>query len=155
MFITKNLKKSFHGHEVLRGIDEHIEKVVVVGPSGSGKSTFLRCLNLLEVPTSGEVWFEGNNITSKNCDINKLRQKMGMVFQQFNLFPHLTIKENIMLAPVKLGVLSKQEAAKKAEELLERVGLPDKAEAYPKQLSGGQKQRIAIARALAMNPDVV
>nr|WP_317379181.1 amino acid ABC transporter ATP-binding protein [uncultured Faecalimonas sp.] len=158
MIITKNLKKSFHGHEVLRGIDEHIEKgekVVVVGPSGSGKSTFLRCLNLLEVPTSGEVWFEGNNITSKNCDINKLRQKMGMVFQQFNLFPHLTIKENIMLAPVKLGVLSKQEAAKKAEELLERVGLPDKAEAYPKQLSGGQKQRIAIARALAMNPDVM
>lgn len=115
MIITKNLKKSFHGHEVLRGIDEHIEKgekVVVVGPSGSGKSTFLRCLNLLEVPTSGEVWFEGNNITSKNCDINKLRQKMGMVFQQFNLFPHLTIKENIMLAPVKLGVLSKQEASK-------------------------------------------
>lgn len=158
MIITKNLKKSFHGHEVLRGIDEHIEKgekVVVVGPSGSGKSTFLRCLNLLEVPTSGEVWFEGNNITGKNCDINKLRQKMGMVFQQFNLFPHLTIKENIMLAPVKLGVLSKQEAAKKAEELLERVGLPDKAEAYPKQLSGGQKQRIAIARALAMNPDVM
>lgn len=158
MIITKNLKKSFHGHEVLRGIDEHIEKgekVVVVGPSGSGKSTFLRCLNLLEVPTSGEVWFEGNNITSKNCDINKLRQKMGMVFQQFNLFPHLTIKENIMLAPVKLGVLSKQEAAKKAEELLERVGLPDKAEAYPKQLSGGQKQRIAIARALAVNPDVM
>lgn len=158
MIITKNLKKSFHGHEVLRGIDEHIEKgekVVVVGPSGSGKSTFLRCLNLLEVPTSGEVWFEGNNITSKNCDINKLRQKMGMVFQQFNLFPHLTIKENIMLAPVKLGVLSKQEASKKAEELLERVGLPDKAAAYPKQLSGGQKQRIAIARALAMNPDVM
>ena len=158
MIITKNLKKSFHGHEVLRGIDEHIEKgekVVVVGPSGSGKSTFLRCLNLLEVPTSGEVWFEGNNITSKNCDINKLRQKMGMVFQQFNLFPHLTIKENIMLAPVKLGVLSKQEASKKAEELLERVGLPDKAAAYPKQLSGGQKQRIAIARALAMNPDIL
>ena len=158
MIITKNLKKSFHGHEVLRGIDEHIEKgekVVVVGPSGSGKSTFLRCLNLLEVPTSGEVWFEGNNITSKNCDINKLRQKMGMVFQQFNLFPHLTIKENIMLAPVKLGVLSKQEASKKAEELLESVGLPYKAAAYPKQLSGGQKQRIAIARALAMNPDVM
>lgn len=115
----------------------------------------LRCLNLLEEPTGGEVWFEGNNITSKDCDINKLRQKMGMVFQQFNLFPHLSIKENIMLAPVKLGVMTKAEAEKKAKELLQRVGLPDKENAYPRQLSGGQKQRIAIARALAMNPDVM
>lgn len=158
MIITKNLQKSFHGNQVLCGIDEHIEKgekVVVVGPSGSGKSTFLRCLNLLEEPTGGEVWFEGNNITSKDCDINKLRQKMGMVFQQFNLFPHLSIKENIMLAPVKLGVMTKEEAEKKAKELLQRVGLPDKENAYPRQLSGGQKQRIAIARALAMNPDVM
>ena len=129
--------------------------MVVIGPSGSGKSTFLRCLNLLEEPTGGEVWFEGNNITSKDCDINKLRQKMGMVFQQFNLFPHLSIKENIMLAPVKLGVMTKAEAEKKAKELLQRVGLPDKENAYPRQLSGGQKQRIAIARALAMNPDVM
>ena len=115
MIVTKNLQKSFHGNKVLCGIDEHIEKgekVVVIGPSGSGKSTFLRCLNLLEEPTGGEVWFEGNNITSKDCDINKLRQKMGMVFQQFNLFPHLSIKENIMLAPVKLGVMTKAEAEK-------------------------------------------
>lgn len=158
MIVTKNLQKSFHGNKVLCGIDEHIEKgekVVVIGPSGSGKSTFLRCLNLLEEPTGGEVWFEGNNITSKDCDINKLRQKMGMVFQQFNLFPHLSIKENIMLAPVKLGVMTKAEAEKKAKELLRRVGLPDKENAYPRQLSGGQKQRIAIARALAMNPDVM
>ena len=158
MIVTKNLQKSFHGNKVLCGIDEHIEKgekVVVLGPSGSGKSTFLRCLNLLEEPTGGEVWFEGNNITSKDCDINKLRQKMGMVFQQFNLFPHLSIKENIMLAPVKLGVMTKAEAEKKAKELLQRVGLPDKENAYPRQLSGGQKQRIAIARALAMNPDVM
>ena len=158
MIVTKNLQKSFHGNKVLCGIDEHIEKgekVVVIGPSGSGKSTFLRCLNLLEEQTGGEVWFEGNNITSKDCDINKLRQKMGMVFQQFNLFPHLSIKENIMLAPVKLGVMTKAEAEKKAKELLQRVGLPDKENAYPRQLSGGQKQRIAIARALAMNPDVM
>ena len=129
MIVTKNLQKSFHGNKVLCGIDEHIEKgekVVVIGPSGSGKSTFLRCLNLLEEPTGGEVWCEGNNITSKDCDINKLRQKMGMVFQQFNLFPHLSIKENIMLAPVKLGVMTKAEAEKKAKELLQRVGLPDK-----------------------------
>lgn len=158
MIITKNLQKSFHGVQILNGIDEHIkkgEKVVVVGPSGSGKSTFLRCLNLLEVPTGGEIWFEGNNITDKKCNINQLRQKMGMVFQQFHLFPNMTIKENIMLAPVKLGTMTKEEAGKKAEELLIRVGLLDKANAYPKQLSGGQKQRIAIARALAMNPDVM
>lgn len=158
MIITKNLQKAFHGNQILKGIDIHIEqgeKVVIVGPSGSGKSTFLRCLNLLETTTGGEVWFEGNNITGKECNINKLRQKMGMVFQQFNLFPHLTVKENITLAPIKLGLMNKAEADKKAEELLLRVGLPDKADQYPKQLSGGQKQRIAIARALAMNPEVM
>ena len=158
MIVTKNLQKSFHGNKVLCGIDEHIEKgekVVVIGPSGSGKSTFLRCLNLLEEPTGGEVWFEGNNITSKDCDINKLRQKMGMVFQQFNLFPHLSIKENIMLAPVKLGVMTKAEAEKKAKELLQRVGLPDKENAYPRQLSGGQKQRVAAARSLISDPDII
>lgn len=158
MIITKNLQKAFHGNQILKGIDIHIEqgeKVVIVGPSGSGKSTFLRCLNLLETTTGGEVWFEGNNITGKECNINKLRQKMGMVFQQFNLFPHLTVKENITLAPIKLGLMNKAEADKKAEELLVRVGLPDKADQYPKQLSGGQKQRIVIARALAMNPEVM
>ena len=158
MIITKNLQKSFGDNHVLRGIDQHIEKgekVVVVGPSGSGKSTFLRCLNLLEVPTGGEIWFEGNNITDKNCDINKLRQKMGMVFQQFNLFPHKTVKDNIMMAPVKLGVMKQEEAEQRAAELLERIGLPEKADEYPNQLSGGQKQRVAIARALAMSPDVM
>lgn len=158
MIVTKNLKKSFNGNDVLKGIDEHIkkgEKVVIIGPSGSGKSTFLRCLNLLEEPTEGEIWFEGNNITDKKTDINKLRQKMGMVFQQFNLFPHMTVKENITLAPVQLGTMSKEEANEKAMQLLKRVGLPEKADQYPKQLSGGQKQRIAIARALAMNPDVM
>ncbi len=158
MIITKDLQKSFGGNQVLRGINEHIEKgekVVIIGPSGSGKSTFLRCLNLLEEPTGGEIWFEGNNITDKGTDINKLRQKMGMVFQQFNLFPHMTVKENITLAPVQLGIMNREESEKKALELLKRVGLPEKAEQYPKQLSGGQKQRIAIARALAMNPDVM
>ena len=158
MIVTKNLKKSFHGNQVLKGIDEHIEKgekVVIIGPSGSGKSTFLHCLNLLEEPTEGEIWFEGNNITDKKTDINQLRQKMGMVFQQFNLFPHMTVKENITLAPVQLGIMSKEEADTKAMQLLQRVGLPEKADQYPKQLSGGQKQRIAIARALAMNPDVM
>jgi len=158
VIITKNLQMSFGGHQVLKGIDQTIEKgekVVIVGPSGSGKSTFLRCLNLLERPTGGEIWFEGINITDSKNDINKLRQKMGMVFQQFNLFPHMTVKQNITLAPVKLGRMTEEEADKKALELLERVGLPDKANAYPLQLSGGQKQRIAIARALAMNPDVM
>lgn len=158
MIETKDLKKIYGDHVVLNGITETIqkgEKVVVVGPSGSGKSTFLRCLNLLEMPTSGEVWFEGNNITDPKCDINKLRQKMGMVFQQFNLFPHLSVKENITLAPIKLLGLKKEEADKKAIELLTRIGLQDKADAYPNQLSGGQKQRIAIIRALAMNPDVM
>ena len=158
MIDVKNLHKSFGNHEVLKGVNEHIEKgekVVVIGPSGSGKSTFLRCLNLLEEPTGGEIIFEGQNITAKDTDINLVRRRMGMVFQQFNLFPHLTVKENIKLAPVKLGLMSQEEADKRALELLARVGLPDKANAYPKQLSGGQQQRIAIARALAMNPDVM
>ena len=158
MIDVKNLHKAFGGHEVLKGVNEHIEKgekVVVIGPSGSGKSTFLRCLNLLEEPTSGEIIFEGQNITSKQTDINLVRRRMGMVFQQFNLFPHLTVKENIKLAPVKLKIMSDEEADKRALELLARVGLPDKADSYPAQLSGGQQQRIAIARALAMNPDVM
>ena len=155
---VKGLKKSFGSHEVLKGINEHIykgEKVVVIGPSGSGKSTFLRCLNLLEEPTEGTITFEGKDITDPKADIDAIRRKMGMVFQQFNLFPHLSVKENIKLAPVKLGIMSNSEADAKAIELLKRVGLPDKADAYPKQLSGGQQQRIAIARALAMNPDVM
>ena len=158
MIDVKNLHKSFGNHEVLKGVNEHIEKgekVVVIGPSGSGKSTFLRCLNLLEEPTSGEIIFEGQNITAKDTDINLVRRRMGMVFQQFNLFPHLTVRENIKLAPVKLKVMTDEEADKRALELLARVGLPDKADSYPAQLSGGQQQRIAIARALAMNPDVM
>lgn len=158
MISTKNLEKKFGDHVVLNGISKEIkqgEKVVIIGPSGSGKSTFLRCLNLLETPTGGEIWFEGNQITDPKCDINKLRQKMGMVFQQFNLFPHLTVKENITLAPVKLKLMTKAEADTKAMALLERIGLAEKADAYPNQLSGGQKQRIAIIRALAMDPDVM
>lgn len=158
MIQTKNLKKQFGSHIVLNNISETIEKgekIVVIGPSGSGKSTFLRCLNLLEVPDGGEIWFEGKNILDPKNDINILRRKMGMVFQQFNLFPHKTVKENITLAPIKLGVMNKEEADIRAVELLKRVGLPEKADSYPKQLSGGQKQRIAIARALAMNPDVM
>lgn len=158
MIVIKNLKKSFGDHMVLNGIDETIqkgEKVVVIGPSGSGKSTFLRCLNLLETPTEGEIWFENNNITDKKTNINLLRRRMGMVFQQFNLFPHLTVKENITLSPVKLGLMTKKEANRKALELLDRIGLTEKADAYPNQLSGGQKQRIAIIRALAMNPDMM
>jgi len=155
---TKNLTKSYGKTQVLCGISETIEKgekVVVIGPSGSGKSTFLRCLNLLEVPTGGEIWFEGNNITAPGCDIQKVRRKMGMVFQQFNLFPHMTVLQNITFAPVKLGLMSQKEAEQKARELLSRIGLPDKEGAYPAQLSGGQKQRIAIVRSLAMNPDVM
>lgn len=158
MIDVKNLCKSFGDHQVLKGVNEHIEKgekVVIIGPSGSGKSTFLRCLNLLEEPTSGDIIFEGQNITSKVTDINLIRRKMGMVFQQFNLFPHLTVCENIKLAPVKLKIMTEDEADKRAIQLLERVGLPDKADSYPVQLSGGQQQRIAIARALAMNPDVM
>lgn len=158
MIDVKNLEKAYGDHLVLRGVNEHIEKgekVVIIGPSGSGKSTFLRCLNLLEQPTGGTITFEGVDITDPKNDINKMRQKMGMVFQQFNLFPHLTVRENIKLAPVKLGLMTQEQADQRALELLKRVGLPDKADAYPKQLSGGQQQRIAIARALAMNPDVM
>ena len=158
LFQIKNLEKSFGENRVLCGINTEIktgEVLVIVGPSGSGKSTFLRCLNLLEEPTGGELYFEGQQINSPKCDVNKLRQKMGMVFQQFNLFPHMTVKKNITIGPVKLLGVSQEEADKKAMELLNRVGLPDKADAYPNQLSGGQKQRIAIARSLAMNPDVM
>ena len=158
MIHVNNLHKSFGKNDVLKGIDEHIEKgevVVVIGPSGSGKSTFLRCLNLLEEPTSGKIIFEDNDITDKKVDINKIREKMGMVFQQFNLFPHKTVLQNLTIAPIKVKGLSKAEAEKKAMELLERVGLSNKATAYPSSLSGGQKQRIAIARALAMEPDVM
>ena len=155
---VKNLHKSFGNHEVLKGVNEHIEKgekVVVIGPSGSGKSTFLRCLNLLEEPTGGEIIFEGQNITAKDTDINLVRRRMGMVFQQFNLFPHLTVRENIKLAPVKLKVMTDEEADKRALELLARVGLPDKADSYPAQLSGGQQQRVAIARAIAAQPEII
>ncbi len=159
MIDVKNLKKSFGKLEVLKGINETIqagEKVVIVGPSGSGKSTFLRCLNLLEKPTEGEILFEGTDITKlSTSQINLVRRRMGMVFQHFNLFPHLTIKKNITLAPVKLGIMTQADADVRAMELLEKVGLADKAEQYPAQLSGGQKQRIAIARSLAMNPDVM
>lgn len=162
MINVKDLHKTFYtlngSIDVLKGINQTIEKgekVVVVGPSGSGKSTFLRCLNLLEEPTSGEIWFEGQKITDPNCNINLLRQKMGMVFQHFNLFPHLTIRQNITLAPVSLKLKTQQEADARALQLLERVGLADKADAYPVQLSGGQQQRIAIVRSLAMEPDVM
>ena len=153
-----DLKKTFGDHEVLKGINTTISKgevIAIIGPSGCGKSTFLRSLNLLEVPTSGTITFEGTHITDKSVDINKMRQKIGMVFQQFNLFPNMTVKQNIMLAPVKLGIMNSEDAEKKAMELLGRIGLPDKADAYPAMLSGGQKQRIAIARSLAMNPDVM
>lgn len=147
MIDIKGLKKSFGELEVLKGIDQHIsqgEKIVVIGPSGSGKSTFLRCLNLLETPTEGEIIVDGDNITDPKININKIREKMGMVFQQFNLFPHLTILDNITLAPMKVKGLSNEAAQAKAMELLNRVGLSDKAQAYPAQLSGGQQQRIAI-----------
>lgn len=155
---VSNLCKSFDSVQVLNGISTEIkqgEVVAIIGPSGCGKSTFLRSLNLLEEPTSGVIAFEGTNITDKSVDINKMRQKIGMVFQQFNLFPNYTVKQNIMLAPVQTGSMNKEEASKKADELLVRVGLSDKADVYPAMLSGGQKQRIAIARALAMNPDVM
>ena len=155
---VQGLKKAFGSNQVLNGITTDIcqgEVVVVIGPSGSGKSTFLRSLNLLEVPTGGRILFEGTDITDPKVDINRHRQKIGMVFQQFNLFPHKTVKENIMLAPVTLKLMTKEEASRRADELLERVGLPEKADTYPDMLSGGQKQRIAIARALAMNPDVM
>ena len=155
---VSGLKKSFGDHEVLKDINTTVSKgevIAIIGPSGCGKSTFLRSLNLLEQPTGGVIKFEGTDITDKSVDINKMREKMGMVFQQFNLFPNMTIKKNIMLAPVKLGKTTKEEAEKKADELLKRIGLSDKADAYPDSLSGGQKQRVAIVRALAMNPDVM
>ena len=158
LFEIKQLCKSFGPTKVLDHIDATIrqgEVVVIVGPSGSGKSTFLRSLNLLEMPTSGEILFEGKEITDPKSNLNQYRQKIGMVFQQFNLFPNHTVKGNIMLAPVQTGLMTKEEASKRADELLVRVGLSDKADVYPAMLSGGQKQRIAIARALAMNPDVM
>ena len=158
MIKVHNLHKSFGDNKVLNGIDEHIEKgevVVIIGPSGSGKSTFLRCLNMLEEPTDGEIYIDDVQINAPKADINKIREKMGMVFQHFNLFPHLTVLENITLAPVKLKKMTKEQAKAKAMELLNVVGLPDKADSYPAQLSGGQKQRIAIVRALAMDPEVI
>ncbi len=158
MIIVKDLHKKFEDNHVLRGVNYHVhqgEKIVVVGPSGSGKSTFLRCLNLLETPTSGEIWFDGQKITDPKVDIDKIREHMGMVFQNFNLFNNLSIMDNITLAPVKLKLMSKEEAQENALSLLTRVGLKEKADAYPSQLSGGQKQRIAIVRSLAMQPKVM
>ena len=158
MITVKGLKKSFGSNEVLKGIDYEIkkgEKIVVIGPSGSGKSTFLRCLNMLERPTAGDIFIDGERITDPKCNINLLRRKMGMVFQHFNLFGHLTILENITLAPIKLKIMSKEKAVETAMNLLTRIGLEEKANAYPSQLSGGQKQRVAIVRALAMNPEVM
>lgn len=158
MIQINNLHKSFGELQVLKGITEHIskgEKIVIIGPSGSGKSTFLRCLNLLETPTQGEILIEGESITDPKANINKIRQKMGMVFQQFNLFPHLSVLDNIILAPMKIKKLSKDQAVAKAEDLLKKVGLYDKIDSFPGKLSGGQKQRIAIARSLAMEPDIM
>lgn len=155
---VKKLYKNFGSNEVLKGLDIQIKKgevVVMIGPSGSGKSTFLRTMNLLEKPTRGQVYFEGTNLADKPVDVFKHREKMGMVFQQFNLFPHMTVKDNLMLAPIKTEKLSKIQASKVADQLLNRVGLSEKSEAYPQALSGGQQQRVAIARALAMNPDVM
>ncbi|HIW55486.1 MAG TPA: amino acid ABC transporter ATP-binding protein [Firmicutes bacterium] len=155
---TKELKKNFGKLEVLKGVNETIlkgEKIVIVGPSGSGKSTFLRCLNLLEHPTDGKVFFKGVDITDKNCDLAQIRQKMGMVFQHFNLFPHLTVLQNMTLAPVQLKLKTKEQAESDAMELLGKVGLVDKANEYPNMLSGGQKQRVAIVRALNMEPEVM
>lgn len=158
MLRVKDLHKSFGDNEVLKGIDENIEKgevVCVIGPSGSGKSTFLRCLNLLEEPTSGEVYLDDEKINDPNVDINKVRQRLGMVFQNFNLFPHKTVTENITMAPINVLKMSQADAVKRAHELLEMVGLADKADEYPKSLSGGQQQRVAIARALAMEPEAM
>ena len=159
MVIVKDLHKKFEDDDhVLGGVNYHAhqgEKIVVIGPSGSGKSTFLRCLNLLEVPTSGEIWFDGERITDPKINIDRIRQHMGMVFQNFNLFNNHTVMENITLAPVKLKLMSRDEAGENALKLLERVGLLEKADSYPSQLSGGQKQRIAIVRSLAMNPRVM
>lgn len=158
MIEIKNVSKNFGDNKVLNNVSATIkkgEKVVIIGPSGSGKSTLLRCINLLETPNSGSVFFEGQDITSKKCDITKIRQKMGMVFQHFNLFPHLTVMENITIAPIKLKLQSKDEAEKNAIKLLEKIGLADKKDQYPNKLSGGQKQRIAIIRSLAMNPEIM
>ncbi len=158
MIKVHNLHKHFGDLKVLNGIDEHIEKgevVVVIGPSGSGKSTFLRCLNMLETPTEGEIYVDDEQINAPKVDINRIRQKMGMVFQHFHLFPHLTVRENITLAPVKLKKMTKEQANEKAMYLLKKVGLEDKVDNYPEQLSGGQKQRIAIARSLAMEPEIM
>ena len=158
MIDVKNLSKSFGSNQVLKDISEHIypgEKVVILGPSGSGKSTFLRSLNLLEQPSAGTITFDGDEITNPRADIDTIRRKMGMVFQHFNLFPNMTIQRNITLAPVRTGLMTQAEADEKAIQLLRRVGLEEKANAYPNQLSGGQKQRIAIVRALAMNPKVM
>ena len=158
MIEVKDLHKNFGPLTVLQGITETIrqgDKAAIIGPSGSGKSTFLRCLNLLEKPTGGEIWFEGRNIAAKGCDIDVMRQRMGMVFQHFNLFPHMTILKNITLAPVSLKLQTQAQAEEKALSLLDRIGLSDKADTYPAMLSGGQKQRIAIVRALAMNPKVM
>lgn len=158
MISVKNLEKYFGNHHVLKNINCEIkngEKIVIIGPSGSGKSTFLRCLNLLEVPTSGQIWFDGVEITDPKNDVNKIRQKMNMVFQHFNLYANHTVLSNITLAPIKLKNISKEQAEEEAMSLLKRVGLQDKANAYPSQLSGGQKQRIAIVRSLAMNPEVI
>ena len=158
MIDVKNLSKSFGDHLVLSGINQHIdpgEKVVIIGPSGSGKSTFLRCLNLLETPTAGTITFEGTVITDPKVKIDQIRQQMGMVFQHFNLFPNMTIRKNITLAPVRTGLMKQEEADELAGSLLQRVDLTDKADAYPSQLSGGQKQRVAIVRALAMKPQLM
>lgn len=158
MISVKNLCKDFGDHKVLRGINYEIqqgEKIVIIGPSGSGKSTFLRCLNLLETPTSGQIFFDGTEITGKGVDINKIRQQMGMVFQHFNLFPHLSIMDNLILAPVELKLMTKEEAKEEALRLLNIVNLREKADAYPGQLSGGQKQRIAIVRSLALKPKMM
>ena len=158
MIDVKDLKKSFGDHQVLKGITTHIdvgEKLVIIGPSGSGKSTFLRSLNLLELPTSGTITFDGQVITDPKVDIDKVRRKMGMVFQHFNLFPNMTVQRNITLAPVRTGLMGQKEADEEALRLLRRVGLEEKAGAYPNQLSGGQKQRIAIVRAMAMRPKVM
>ena len=158
MISVKKLKKSFHGVEVLKGIDAEIDRgevVCVIGPCGSGKSTFLRCLNLLEKPTEGHIFFEGDDLTDPKINLNLHRQKMGMVFQQFNLFPHMSIMENLTCAPVMLKKMTKEQAQNKALELLGKVGLQDRAQDYPRQLSGGQQQRVAIVRALCMEPDVM
>ncbi|MBS7382305.1 MAG: amino acid ABC transporter ATP-binding protein [Candidatus Methanomethylophilaceae archaeon] len=158
MIEVKDLRKSFGDHEVLKGINTTIRKgevVAIIGPSGCGKSTFLRSLNLLEEPTSGSVFFEGTDITGEGVDVNKARQKIGMVFQQFNLFPNMSVKKNIMLAPTQLKLMTEEEASDKADALLKRIGLSDKADQRPQRLSGGQQQRVAIIRALAMNPDVM